>query len=681
MTVDTLRADHVGAYGGDVATPHLDRMAAQGALVEQVSAHVPLTRPSHISLFTGRLPFETGVRDNITPSPLPTAPMLAEVLRDAGFSTAAFVSSIVIAGNTGLDRGFGTYGDEFAADPRDPNFLNTAQKRGDESLDLALAWLEENKDAERIFLWLHLYDPHEPYAAPEPFASRYPDRPYAGEVAWSDELLGRLDSALGKVGLREDTLWVVTSDHGEGLGDHGELLHGFFAYESTLRVPLLFRGPGVMPGTRVDQVAALVDLYPTLLDLVGVPRPIGEELSGRSLAAALRGEATPQVDLPPLYAETLVPRLHFGWSDLRVVRQGPWKYIEAPRPELYDLATDPGELHNRVMEERRRAHALRQHLATFRQREEAAQQTLKRLEKTGISRETREQLAALGYVGGAAPSAGSSGADPKDKIEEFRLANALMREGVRQLNDGRFADAAANFQRLLERGIESAEILRHLGRSLLALERAEEAAEAFRGAISSSPAEAAAWRGLAESQLRLGEVDAAMQTLEDARLALPRDLEIHRRRGLLYRRLRRLEPARDAFLEALALAPEDAHLHANLGEALRDLGDSKGALKHLRAAVEFSPQEASYWNALGLNLGGAGELLKAVVAFREACQRAPKNPRYAFNLGLALARQGQAAEAAQQFLQALEIDPGFAAARQELERLGPARGLPIARQR
>ena len=216
----------------------------------------------------------------------------------------------------------------------------------------------------RFFAWIHLYDPHDPYEPPEPYAAQYAGRPYDGEVAWTDELIGRLEAGLQRLGRRDQTLLVVTSDHGEGLGEHDETVHGFFVYESTLRVPLIVRGPGVAAGRRHEGVARSVDLMPSVLDLLGVHAPAGWKGSGRSLAPVLRGTA-PMAAAEPAYAESLLPLLHYGWSDLRALRDGRWKYIQAPRPELYDLDADPGETRDLAAEMPARAEALRNGLAAY----------------------------------------------------------------------------------------------------------------------------------------------------------------------------------------------------------------------------------------------------------------------------------------------------------------------------
>ena len=676
VTLDTLRADHVGVYGASVETPNLDRLAAEGAMGLRVSTHVPLTRPAHVSLFSGRLPPETGIRDNVSPAKIPAMPLLAEVARDAGFRTAAFVSSIVLSSASGLDRGFEIYSEDFEVDPLDPGFLNSGQRRGDETLAAAITWLEANRQAERLFLWLHLYDPHDPYEPPEPWAGRYPDDPYAGEVAWTDDLVGRLDSTLRRLGLAAESLLIVTSDHGEGLGDHDERLHGFFVYESTLAVPLLARGPGIRPGLRLEGPIGLVDLMPTALELLDLEPPPGAVASGRSLAGALRGAA--EGEAPSLYAETLVPLLQFGWSDLRVLRRGDLKYIQAPRPELYDLAADPGETDNLLARGRPgAARELREALGDLLDAERAGPAAGGE-QPAAVSEDLLARLGALGYLGGTAPAdTPTPGADPKDKIEEFRLANDLMRRGLARLHEGNAAAAAGLFARLLERGIESAELHLYLARALADLGRFAEAVEHYEATVDRTPLYQEAWLGLATALEHSRGAAAALAALERGRTALPRNAELRVEEARRLRLVGRLSEAREALVAAVALGPDDPFSHAALAELERDLGNLDAAIAAFRRATELAPDEASYWNALGMTLGGAGRLEDSVPAFRRALDLDGSNPQHAYNLGLALLRLGRSEEARRHFETALRLAPGFKPARRsERPTAAAGRGEP-----
>ncbi len=676
VTIDTLRADRLGVYGSkDVATPRLDRIAAEGALAEEATAHVPLTRPSHVTLFTGRLPAETGVRDNISPAVVPAVPLLAETLQKAGFLSAAFVSSIVLEASSGLDRGFDTYAAVFPGGGDEAQFLSTVQRKGDVTTAEAIAWLEGVRKATaptpRLFLWLHLYDPHDPYEPPEPYATRYAGRLYDGEVAWSDELVGRLDDALARLGLRDETMLLVTSDHGEGLGEHGETLHGFFTYQTTLRIPFLARGPGIKAGTRLHSTVRLVDVFPTVLDMLGVKAPGGARFSGTSLAAALRGEA-PAAE-PVTYAESLVPLLHFGWSDLRVLREGRWKYIQAPRPELFDLATDPGERANLLEAQAPRAAAMRGALGRFLDEERKAGAASPGA--SAVSPELLEKLGALGYVGGGGPAeTATPGADPKDKIADFRIANDLIREGLVRLHDQDYRASVERFEAVLKHGISSFEVHFYLARGLLALARVKEAAPHFEEAARRSPAFAAAWTGLAESLAAAGDADGALRALRRGQEGLPKEASLKFAEARLLHGRGRGEEALHAFEAAVLLAPKNARIRVELGEQLRDLGRMDEALRRQHEAVELDPKAASYWNSLGMTLGGTGKMAEAEQAFREAVARDDKNHMYAYNLGLILLRQGRTREARPFFEKALALEPRFAPARLRLGELARSPG-------
>lgn len=603
-------------------------------MADEATAHAPLTRPSHVSLFTGLLPLETGVRDNISPAVLSSTPLLAEVLRHAGFATAAVISSVVLEPSSGLNRGFDTYAARFEGGTGEAQFLGSVQKKGDTATREAIAWLDgmrsrPDSSGQRLFLWLHLYDPHDPYEPPEPYATRYADRPYDGEVAFSDHLVGRLDDALGRHALRGETLLLVTSDHGEGLGEHRETLHGFFTYQTTLRIPFLARGPGIAAGTRLFNTVRLVDVFPTVLDLLGVAAPAGASLAGVNLAPALRGGAKSAE--PVTYAESLVPLLHFGWSDLRVVREGRWKYIQAPRPELYDLQNDPGERTNLASTQSSKADSMRAALGRFLEAERKAAASTPA--GTAVPAELLERLGALGYVGGSAPAkTRTPGADPKDKVEEFRFANESIREGLLRFHARDYKASVALFQGVLRRGVSSFEVHFYLARGLFAQRRFGEAASHFEEATRRAPAHADAWEGLARCRRIAG----------------------------------RLSEARAAFETALPLAPKSARLRMELGELLRAMGVIDEAIRRQREAVDLAPAEASYWNSLGMTLGGNGQAVEAEKCFREAWRLDDKNHRHAYNLGLILLRQGRAGEARTFFEAALRLNPGFAPAREQL---------------
>ena len=671
VTIDTLRADRVGVYGGMDLTPRLDRIAREGAYASNAMAHVPLTRPSHATILSGRLPWELGVRDNLSPAELPSSPLLAEILKGAGFRTAAFVSSIVLERRGGFGRGFDRYDDEFPK-TRSADLLNTLQKPGADTMGAALAWLEGQRGGDRIGLWIHLYEPHDPYEPPEPYASRYRDRPYDGEVAYADALVGQLDDALDRFGLKSQTLLVVASDHGEGLGEHEETLHGFFVYETTLAVPLILRGPGIVAGGTIAANVGLVDVLPTALDLLGVPLPRGFQPSGNSLAAALRGGQGP-TNASPQYAESLVPLLHFGWSDLRVLRRGSWKYVLAPRPELYDLASDPHERRNVVDNQPAQAAALRATLTKLLEEERRNAMKSTGTAARTLPADTLERLGALGYVTGDASTPASSGADPKDKILEFRHANDVMRDGILALNRREYAAAAHAFEDLIASGIESFEGHLYLARSLVGIKRFDRAAAHFEQAARRAPLLEEAWTGWAEARLVTDGPESALAIVREGRRQNPHSPQLAVLDADLCLRLHRPGDAVAAFEAALPLLPRNASIRQRLGEVHRDLGHVDAALASLRDAVAVDPTSAPAWNALGMTLGGNGHLDEAEEAFRAAIARDGTDHRYVFNLGLALVRQGRGREARPYFEKTLQLAPGFGAAREELQKLSAER--------
>jgi tetratricopeptide (TPR) repeat protein len=463
---------------------------------------------------------------------------------------------------------------------------------------------------------------------------------------------------------------VVTSDHGEGLGEHDEAAHGFFIYETTLRVPLLMRGPGLAAGTRLEPVVRLIDLFPTVLDLLGVAPPAGVIVEGRSVADAMRG-GTFETDAAS-YAESLVPLIHYGWSDLRSIRDGRWKYILAPRAELYDLATDPGERTNLLEAQPARARALRAALESELRKEQAS--PAGGAAAAAVPADLLEKLGALGYVSpGPSSSARASGADPKDKVAEFRTINRLMREGLTLLHERDFAGSQRRLGELHALGIDSFEVNFYLGRALAGAGRHREAVRHFEKASERLPGFGAAYLSLADSLAALGDLAGATAALRRGQAAAPGEAALVEREGEVWRKRGNPREAIAAYERMLPLAPRHALARVRLGEFYRDLGDTSRAVAYLREAVALDASQASYWNALGMVLGGGNELAEAESAFREAVARDGQNAQYLYNLGLSLERQGRHAEAADVYRRALTIDPGFGAAAGRLRAIGGSR--------
>jgi arylsulfatase A-like enzyme len=519
VTIDTLRADRLGCYGDAKArTPVLDAFARKATLFENAFSPAPITLPAHATMLTGLLPPSTGVRGNggfALPAGIPT---LAETLQARGRHTAAFLGGFPLSRRYGLTRGFHRYDDTFARAPG--VHYELAERRADAVVDAALHWLAGEPGP--VFVWVHLFDPHAPYDPPAAYAT---GDAYRDEIAAVDSALGRLLKTWDERGA---SVAVVTSDHGEAFGEHGEWSHGLLLHDTTLRVPLLIRGAGFPVGGRVKGPVGLADLAATILDGAGE----APSLPG----ASLRGRLGEGAGAARLYAETFLPRQDFGWSELVSWREGHWKYVRAPRPELFDLAKDPGETNNLALQQadtaRRLADALERALAGMPKRDS----------RKAVEADASERLRALGYVQG--PGGKGSGADPKDKLELARKIAAAT---------GPFkdhADAARAYRELLRLDPENPLLNFRLADALLRSGRAEESLPYFRRVASGTPRTAEAHVGLA----------AALAQLE------------------------RLDEAKAALEAGLAIEPLNAQAHYNLGEIARVNGQLAVARRHYEAA-------------------------------------------------------------------------------------------------
>ncbi len=477
ISIDTLRADRLPAYGYDaVETPHIDGLRRDGILFRHAYSHIPLTLPSHTSLFTGQLPPAHGIRDNIgyrlDPDRLASGdiPYLPSLLKAQGYATGAAVSTYVLRSKMGLDVDFDFYEDSIEFRPGIG--LGGMQRDGAETLALAKPWLSQAA-AGPFFFFFHIYEPHSPYTPPSPYAERY-DAPYDGEVAYADHIIGSLLDELRRLGVYDDALIILLSDHGEGLGDHGEDEHGILLYETTLRVPLIVKLPASqLAGESVDTSAQLIDVLPTVVDLLQIEGPPTKadtpDHRGMSLLA-LRSADAPR---RRIYAESFYPRLHFGWSDLASLIDGHHHYIEGPDPEVYDLLQDPTELHNVIRQERRLFAELRDELATY-------NRTL--VAPGEVDEESRQALAALGYMGSSGDLVEGPLADPKSRLDSLTdLKDAFRLHAQKQ-----DAEAVLAFDRALADNPRMLDAWEFKARSLERLGRREEALEAYRKALDIS---------------------------------------------------------------------------------------------------------------------------------------------------------------------------------------------------
>ena len=563
ITIDTLRADRVGAYGhGAARTPTMDRLAREGVRFSRAFATAPITLTSHASLMTGRYPAGHGARHNGMRLDLKT-PTLAEALRQAGFSTAAFVAAFPLDRRFGLIKGFQTYGDRM---PRGNDGRPVNERPGRAVADEALAWLDRHR-GQRFFLWVHLFEPHAPYGVAAAVPRRPPQARYDDEVAEADAQAGRIVEGLGTD--RAETLIVATADHGEAFGEHGEIGHSIFVYDTTLQVPLLMAGAGVPAGRTIDGPVSVIDVAPTVLRLLGVG-PL--DADGVDLGPAMNGAPLASRDL---YAESFAPLLDFGWSPLRAIWSGPWKYIAAPRPELYDLVRDPGETNDVVKRDAARAAALQAQVARYSGPDIIAQ--------PGVDPETRARLMALGYTAGTSSPAGPSRSDPKDRRDEAaRLAHVISGE-----LEGAALERA--LREILSADPRNPQAHLRLGYVLLETGRCREATPHFQSAIAAQLPSADAHLGLAACETAARRFDAAAGALRAAE---------------------QVEPGNPVVM-------------ANLGLVLSDGGHPSDAVAPLQRALTLDPDLHQARFALAIAFARAGRRAEAGATARELLRRLP----------------------------------------------------------
>jgi choline-sulfatase len=651
ISVDTLRADHLGCYQpGRRHSPYIDSLAKNGTLFSQVSSPVPLTLPSHVAIFTSTYPFTNGVEDNGFPLASAT-PTLATVLNQAGYRTAAFVGGFVLDRRFGLSRGFEVYDSPFELHNKTTTDVGDLKRPGAQVAAAALRWLDQNANS-TFFLFLHLYDLHTPYDLPADPRLRRGETGYEAELAYVDGVLGDFLAFLEHHGLLKKSLIVFVSDHGEGLSEHGESTHGFFIYQSTLRVPLIIHWPGDGKhpmNERFDEPASLLDVAPTILDVLGLP--MSTEMRGRSLIREKGEEA--------IYSESLYAQKHFGCAALRALRAGSYKYIDAPNPELYDLSHDPNESRNLYRAEAPRARAMRQRIMALGATVPAPQQQTP-------SPDTVKALRALGYLGGSTSSSGlEAGIDPKDRIEDFELYGQAL--------------ALASASRL----VESSRLLLSLGEKLpdvidiqirLGLNRQQsghyaEAALEFKRALEKAPLNAQAHFDLAICQFRLHRPDEAVKELRVTLALEPWYTRAGELLADIYLRKKDYARARALLQDLLSVDPRNYTAHYDLGVLGAMAGNWSEAELELLSALHADPASAEAHNTLGSVYLQRGQLEQARDQLETAIRLQPKFAWAHYNLALVFRKLDKEDDAKRELRAALKAEPQFPAARAELNRM------------
>ena len=616
ITVDTLRADRLGCYGYEHAhTPHTDRFADEGVRIEHAIAPTPLTLPSHTSILTGLEPPAHSVRGNGVFRVPDSVQTLAEILKAEGYQTQAFVSADVLHRRFNLDQGFDGYDDDLSGEAKDA--LTQMQERsGEQTMDRVLRWLDKRTEpasASPFFLWVHLFDPHAPYEPPEADA-KLAATPYDGEIASADRQVGRLVKALEPNGVLDDTILVFTSDHGENLGEHQEATHAMFIYEATQRVPLIFRYPRKLPAGRVfDGPARSVDIMPTILSLAGKK---SSETQGADLSEAF-ASGSPSASRVQ-YSESFHPEQMFGMARLQGVRQDAWTYIRAPRPELYDRRTDPGELRNLLEgggSSAAKARALELEAALSRVIEDSKRFALVE-EANPLDPQTVAMLQALGYMGDSGAPEELGGIDPKDGIQ---IVNELRRA--------------------------------------IALPGAGDCATVARSVLRRLPGYVQAWNTLGRCTLWAGDLKAAEEAYLKSLAHEPMQPEIHLQIGHIYFSQGRNESARRHYAQVVELLPELVDAILDMGKVDFREGQWDEAIRWYKRAIDVEPTRPDPYLLLGEAYFEKGEFAEARSWYEKALAVAPGSYGASLKAGLCAFRLSDLYGAKQHLRRASESDP------------------------
>jgi arylsulfatase A-like enzyme/Tfp pilus assembly protein PilF len=612
ITIDTLRADHLGCYGDkQIQTPAIDSLAADSTRFERAYTSVPVTLPSHTGIFTGTYPMLSGMHDFAANKLNPTQPTMASILKDQGYTTGAIVGSAVLDSRFGLNQGFDFYYDHFDFSRLQESNLEEMERPGNVVADLTLEWLAKNYQ-KKFFVWMHLYDPHYPYRPPEPFATQYKDRPYDGEIAFADSQVGRLIAFLKQKNLYKNTIIVLSGDHGESLGEHGEQTHGFFIYNATLHVPLLIHLPGEAAG-KISKLVNLADILPTVLATLKIAQP--SQVQGENLLPVIETKAG---DARSLYAETFLPRLHFNWSELRSVETDNYHFIDAPKPELYDLSKDPGETQNLYAQKKAVSDEMHAKLATLIRQYSAGQELA---QKTGLDPALMERLKSLGYAGfsggGGDPTiTDRSLADPKDRIQVYELISDAMAES----QHGNFNASSEKLQTALKTEPNSVSVHYLLGLDYYRLRQFPSAVEEFQRVLKFSPDYTLAvfYLGLAYAQN--GDLDLAIATLKRTLELDSTNFSAAFNLGAAYVKKQMLPEAIAAFRQAVTIYPEYVDGQRALGEMLLYEGEIDEAVTHLRQATILAPGVPGNHAALAKALAAKGLTAEAAEEMQKAQQ-------------------------------------------------------------
>jgi arylsulfatase A-like enzyme/tetratricopeptide (TPR) repeat protein len=650
ITLDTIRADRLGAYGNpQIRTDFVDGLADQGVLFDRCIAPTPLTLPSHASLFTGTYPVFHGVRDNsnyVVPAELTT---MAELLSEEGYRTGGFVGAFVLSTRWGLDQGFETYTEPESG--YDPSLMSFAQihRSADAVVDDAIAWFRRESE-QPWFAWVHLYDPHLPYEPPPDFVREYPDDPYMGEVAFADAQLSRLHGFLQTAGLDSNTIVVFAGDHGEGLGDHGEFDHGLLIYQTTARVPLIIVHPdSTSRGVRRDEVVSLVDIMPTIAEALDLPLP--ESVQGQSLWPLIGGSGV--FNEKPVYAETLYPKLHFGWSPLTALQDRQFQLIQSSDPELYDLDRDPAQENNLFETQPDVAERMIRDLGAMVERIGRGAMDASNEPDAG----TIAKLAALGYVtAGVSPDEGQSIDDlpsPRSMLPIY----TLFGKAAAAVSAGDEAEGERMLLEIVEANSSLVDAWFTLGKLYKRQGRLAEAVSAYREAHARRPLDPSLVSKFADALISTGQPAEAEQLLLAAQAKHPDNPYIVFAMARVLETTGRFTESENLFRESLTLDPRLATAHVRLAALALRRGDFNAVNAELDAALRLDPGVPDASLIKGQLLESQNRIDEAAQAFRDELSSSPKSIPAAISLSRLEGRRGRTAEQERVLRNAIQANP------------------------
>ncbi len=629
ISIDTCRADYLGCYGfRRETTPNIDAVAGKSVLFENVISSVPLTLPAHCSMLTGTIPPYHGVHDNLDYRLGASNVTIGEILKDNGFVTGAIISAFVLDSQFGVNQGFDSFNDSF----EQPYMAGTIlERKGAEASRFAIEWLDQHRE-ERFFLFLHYYDPHTDYVPPEPFASRFADDLYAGEIAYTDFCIGQVIEKLKMLGLYDSTLVIITGDHGEMLGEHGEQDHGYFIYQSAIKVPLLFKLPGQHKSKIVKDLVGLIDIVPTVCGLLGIRPPDG--LQGRDLSACFTRKPPSQNDRY-IYTESLYATKYNANTLLGVVTNR-FKYIQTTRPELYDLVEDPHEANNLLERHPQRARILQDRLKQILEQTVREGQTDSKAES---DEQTRKRLESLGYIGGAVAEDfrfDQSKDDPKDLID-FHLANTKVHRLMAQKKN---SEAKTLCRELLEQRPDSFEIYRMLGKIAFGEDDKESAKTYMLESLRLNPNQSDLHNNLSVIFAKQDNDGQAIAHLTESLRIDPCQLVAHNNLGVLLEKQGKLDQAIEHFEQSLTLKHNQPDIHVKIANVFYRLDRFDEAIRHWTESLKLNTKERHIvLNKLGSAFYRLGRFDEAVKNWNESLKLEPEQPRIKNNIAAALAQR------------------------------------------